>query len=147
MGSFIISGKMETCVSSVHIRVWWMNLLLCESSYIGENKKSIQPTVKRGVSFLMSSRETSIPITPRINWFWYCGGTRIIEKRKHTWYWSESYFFNAPRHSCHLCSSFCWKQGVFRWWPDPVPEKIQHKTVAHLNLYIFKWANAMRKRF
>lgn len=29
-----------------------------------------QLTVKRGVSFLMSSNDTSIPITPRINWFW-----------------------------------------------------------------------------
>lgn len=27
-------------------------------------------TVKRGVSFLMSPRLTSIPITPRISWFW-----------------------------------------------------------------------------
>lgn len=32
--------------------------------------QALELTVKRGVSFLMSPRDTSIPITPRISWFW-----------------------------------------------------------------------------
>lgn len=35
-------------------------------------REALELTVKRGVSFLMSPRDTSIPITPRISWFWCC---------------------------------------------------------------------------
>lgn len=43
---------------------------IIHKSYIKRYHRCKQPTVNRGVSFFMSSKETSTPITPRISWFW-----------------------------------------------------------------------------
>lgn len=81
-------------------------------------------TVKRGVSFLTSTRDTSIPITPRINWFW-CWEERQKDVfifpscRLHL---RQMHEFTAPPRSCRLWSWFYWRQAAFQWWPDPAPD-------------------------
>lgn len=117
--------------------VWWMYLSGCMWSHM-----AVKLTVKRGVSFLMSSRDTSIPITPRINWFWcwekvweksmrknsYSSGPATAYPTHHVF----KHLFTAPRHSCHLWSLFYWRQAVFQWWPDPVPDGELSKHIIQL---------------
>lgn len=55
-------------------------------------------TVNRGVSFLMSSRETSIPMTPRINWFW-C--------------WNQEWDGRSETSSMFMWSCNCWLHFIF----------------------------------
>jgi len=60
-------------------------------------------SVKRGVSRLISSKDTSTPITPRISWFY-----KKIAKRECILYQKCIYFYTI-----NICSSFCLTIGVF----------------------------------
>lgn len=90
----LIAPEGKLCASSSQLSKspdsdWWMYLPARVRSHGG-----VKLTVKRGVSFLMSSRDTSIPITPRINWFW-C--------------WERKYERKGMRNKYLFIGSFhCW---------------------------------------